>query len=193
MEMQATDSELITKAQNGEREAFDFLVRRYQLKLSKLISRYIRDPSEALDVTQEVFIKVYRALPRFRGESSFYTWLYRIAINTAKSYSLGQIRRPPDTDIDINTAEIQMLGRTRLKEDGTPEHLLICSEIEEAVFKIVDELPDDLRTAIMLRELEGFSYEEIANVMNCPIGTIRSRIFRAREAIDQEILPMLKY
>ncbi len=187
MEGHQVDQKLIAKAQHGDKSAFDALVIKYQYRLNKLIGRYVRDTSEVCDVSQEVFIKVYRALPNFRGDSSFYTWLYRIAINTAKSHSIGQIRRPPDTDIDVEEAELQSIGRSRLNENGTPENLLVRDEMESVVFKAVEALPEDLRTAIMLRELEGFSYEEIAQVMGCPVGTIRSRIFRAREAIEQRV------
>ena len=184
------DRELVQRVQQGDKNAFDALVRKYQFKIIKLISRYVHDPSESLDVAQEAFIKAYRALPGFRGESAFYTWLYRIAINTAKNYLVAQARRPPGSDIDAQEAE-QYEGQSLLKEFETPEHLLLKDEIEATVFRAIDELPEDLRTAITLRELEGMSYEEIAQTMGCPIGTVRSRIFRARESIDAKLRPLL--
>jgi RNA polymerase sigma-70 factor (ECF subfamily) len=185
------DQQLVERVQRGDKKAFDALVLKYQQKVANLISRYVRDPSEVLDVTQEAFIKAYRALPNFRGESAFYTWLYRIAINTAKNYLAAQGRRPPTDDVEAETAE-QMDAGTRLKEYATPEHLLLQSEIAHTIKAAVDDLPEDLRTAITLRELEGLSYDEIAKAMNCPIGTVRSRIFRAREAIDARLRPLLK-
>ena len=184
------DRELVQRVQKGDKNAFDVLVRKYQFKIIKLISRYVHDPSEALDVAQEAFLKAYRALPGFRGESAFYTWLYRIAINTAKNYLVAQGRRPPGSDIDAQDAE-QYEGQSYLKEYETPERVLLKDEIEATVFKAIEELPEDLRTAITLRELEGMSYEEIAQAMGCPIGTVRSRIFRAREAIDAKLRPLL--
>ncbi|MEE4379563.1 MAG: RNA polymerase sigma factor RpoE [Candidatus Competibacteraceae bacterium] len=184
------DRELVQRVQKGDKNAFDVLVRKYQLKIVKLISRYVNDPSEALDVAQEAFLKAYRALPSFRGESAFYTWLYRIAINTAKNYLVAQGRRPPGSDIDAQEAE-QYDGQTFLKEYETPERVLLKDEIEATVFRAIEELPEDLRTAITLRELEGMSYEEIAQTMGCPIGTVRSRIFRARESIDAKLRPLL--
>jgi len=185
------DQELVLRVQKGDKKAFDLLVLKYQQKISNLISRYIRDQHEVLDVTQEAFIKAYRALPKFRGDSAFYTWLYRIAINTAKNYLVAQGRRPPTDDVDAETAEQMDVG-VRLKETGTPEHLVLTEEISMTVQKAIEELPEDLRTAIILRELEGMSYEEIANAMSCPVGTVRSRIFRAREAIDKKLSPLLK-
>ncbi len=184
------DRELVQRVQKGDKSAFDLLVRKYQLKIIKLISRYVHDPNEALDVSQEAFLKAYRALPGFRGESAFYTWLYRIAINTAKNYLVAQSRRPPGSDIDAQEAE-QYEGQSFLKEYETPERLLLKDEIAATVFKVIEELPEDLRTAITLRELEGMSYEEIAQTMGCPIGTVRSRIFRARESIDVKLGPLL--
>ncbi len=184
------DRELVQRVQKGDKSAFDVLVRKYQFKIIKLISRYVHDPSEALDVAQEAFLKAYRALPGFRGESAFYTWLYRIAINTAKNYLVAQGRRPPGSDIDAQEAE-QYEGQSFLKEYETPERLLLRDEIEATVFKAIEDLPEDLRTAITLRELEGMSYEEIAQTMGCPIGTVRSRIFRARESIDNKLRPLL--
>lgn len=184
------DQVLVARVQNGDKKAFDLLVIKYQHKLFKLISRYIRDTSEVQDVAQEAFIKAYRALPNFRGESAFYTWLYRIAINTAKNSLVAQGRRPPDGDIDVVDAE-QYSGDSALKEYATPEHVLLRGEIERAVYQVIEQLPEDLRTAITLRELEGLSYDEIAQAMDCPVGTVRSRIFRAREAIDHKLDPLL--
>jgi len=184
------DRELVQRVQKGEKNAFDVLVRKYQFKIIKLISRYVHDPNEAMDVAQEAFLKAYSALPGFRGESAFYTWLYRIAINTAKNYLVAQGRRPPGSDIDAHDAE-QYEGQSLLKEYETPERLLLKDEIEATVFKAIEDLPEDLRTAITLRELEGMSYEEIAQTMGCPIGTVRSRIFRARESIDAKLRPLL--
>lgn len=185
------DQELVQRVQRGDKKAFDVLVLKYQHKIAKLISRYIRDQHEVLDVSQETFIKAYRALANFRGDSAFYTWLYRIAINTAKNYLVAQGRRPPDTDIDAEEAA-QFDGDSSLKENDSPERLALKDEIEATIFRAIDELPEDLRTAITLRELEGMSYEEIAQTMACPIGTVRSRIFRAREAIDKKIRPLLE-
>jgi len=185
------DQELVTRVQQGDKKAFDLLVLKYQQKITNLISRYIRDPHEVMDVTQEAFIKAYRAIPKFRGDSAFYTWLYRIAINTAKNYLVAQGRRPPSDDVDAEMAEQMDVGM-RLKETGTPENHVLTEEISITVQNAIDDLPEDLRTAIVLRELEGMSYEEIANAMSCPVGTVRSRIFRAREAIDKKLRPLLK-
>ncbi len=185
------DKELVERAKRGDRRAFDLLVLKYQQKVANLVSRYVRDPSETLDVTQEVFIKAYRALKNFRGESAFYTWLYRIAINTSKNFLVSQGRRPPGDDVDAETAE-QLDAGTRLKEYATPESEALTEEIAQTVKRALEALPDDLRTAITLRELEGLSYEEIAEAMDCPIGTVRSRIFRAREAIDKQLRPLLE-
>ena len=185
-----SDQELVSKAQEGDNRAFDLLVIKYQQKIAGLISRYIRDPSEIMDVAQEAFLKAYRALPGFRGESAFYTWLYRIAINTVKNHLIAQGRRPPGDDVEADVAEQMDMGG-RLREMGTPESHLLSMEIAQTVQRALDELPEDLRTAIVLRELEGLSYEEIATAMDCPIGTVRSRIFRAREAIDKRLSPLL--
>ncbi|ADC62658.1 RNA polymerase sigma factor RpoE [Allochromatium vinosum] len=185
-----TDHELVDRAQSGDKRAFDLLVLKYQQKVSNLISRYVRDSAEVMDVTQEAFIKAYRALPGFRGESAFYTWLYRIAVNTVKNHLVAQGRRPPGADIEAEVAEQMDMGG-RLREHATPERHLLSDEIATTVQRALDDLPDDLRTAIVLRELEGLSYEEIATAMNCPIGTVRSRIFRAREAIDKRLRPLL--
>ncbi len=185
------DQELVRRVQHGDKKAFDVLVRKYQQKIVKLISRYVRDQDEALDVAQETFIKAYRALAKFRGESAFYTWLYRIAINTAKNYLVAQSRRPPDTDIDAEDA-VQFEGDSKLRETDLPEQLVHRDEVERVIYEAIDALPEDLRTAITLRELEGLSYEEIAQAMECPIGTVRSRIFRAREAIETKLKPLLE-
>jgi RNA polymerase sigma-70 factor (ECF subfamily) len=187
---QNVDQSLVERVQKGDKSAFDLLVRKYQHKVVKLISRYIKDPEEALDVSQEAFIKAYRALPNFRGDSAFYTWMYRIAINTAKNYLVAQGRRLPNVDIEIQDAE-QFEGPNTLKDYATPEQLLQRDEIEETVFSAIEKLPEDLKTAITLREIEGLSYEEIAEAMSCPVGTVRSRIFRAREAIDKSLKPLL--
>ena len=184
------DQELVERVQKGEKAAFDILVRKYEHKLANVISRYIRDPSEVLDVSQEAFIKAYRALPNFRGESAFYTWLYRIAINTAKNHLVAAGRRPPKDDIDAQDAE-QFEAGSGLKEYATPERLVLSDELAVTIQDAIDELPEELRVAIVLRELEGLSYEEIATAMECPIGTVRSRIFRARDAIDKRIRPLL--
>lgn len=190
MGMQHADQELVERVQKGDKRAFDLLVGKYQHKIVKLISRYIRDPDESLDVAQETFIKAYRALANFRGESAFYTWLYRIAINTAKNHLVALGRRPPDIDIDAEDA-VQMDMQSALRELDSPEHLALKDEIEQTIFRAIEELPEELRIAITLRELEGLSYEEIAEAMSCPIGTVRSRIFRAREAIDTKLKPLL--
>jgi RNA polymerase sigma-70 factor (ECF subfamily) len=185
-----SDQRLVERVQRGDKKAFDLLVLKYQNKVANLISRYIRDHAEVLDVTQEAFIKAYRALPKFRGDSAFYTWLYRVAINTAKNHLAAQSRRPPGDDIEAETAEQMDMG-TPLKEGDTPERMALQREIAQTIQKALDELPEDLRTAITLRELEGLTYEEIAQAMECPIGTVRSRIFRAREAIDAKLKPLM--
>ncbi|WPL17221.1 Sigma-24 [Thiorhodovibrio winogradskyi] len=190
MSEREVDQALVVRAQQGDKRAFDLLVLKYQQRVASLIARYLRDSAEVLDVTQEAFIKAYRALPSFRGDSAFYTWIYRIAINTVKNYLVAQGRRPPSEDIDAETAE-QMDAGSRLRDHATPERELLTDEIARTVQRALDALPDDLRTAIVLRELEGMSYEEIAEAMDCPIGTVRSRIFRAREAIDKQLRPLL--
>ena len=185
------DQQLVERAQRGDKRAFELLVMKYQRKLGRLLSRMVRDPGEVEDVTQEAFIKAYRALPNFRGESAFYTWLYRIAINTAKNYLVALGRRAPTTtEFDNEDAE-SFDDAEALRDTATPENELMGREVAAAVNKAVDSLPEDWRTAITLREIEGLSYEEIAGVMNCPIGTVRSRIFRAREAIAVELRPLL--
>ena len=185
------DQQLVLRAQGGDKRAFELLVIKYQRKLGRLLSRFVRDPAEVEDVAQEAFIKAYRALPTFRGDSAFYTWLYRIAINTAKNYLVAMGRRAPTTTgVDIDEAE-NFEDADQLRDTNTPETEFEGKEIAGAVNKAMDALPEDLRTAITLREIEGLSYDEIANVMNCPIGTVRSRIFRAREAIAAELRPLL--
>lgn len=184
------DQALVERVQKGDKKAFDVLVLKYQHKIIQLVSRYVRSPDEAQDVAQEAFIKAYRAIGRFRGDSAFYTWVYRIAINTAKNYLVAASRRPPTGDIDAQEAE-QYEGAAGLKEYDTPEHLVLKDEIQATITRAIDELPEDLRTAITLRELEGMSYEEIATTMECPIGTVRSRIFRARDVIDTKLRPLL--
>jgi RNA polymerase sigma factor RpoE len=186
------DQRLVERAQAGDKQAFDLLVSKYQRKLGRLLSRFIRDPAEVEDVTQEAFVKAYRALPSFRGDSAFYTWLYRIGINTAKNYLVAMGRRAPTTtEFDSDDAESFDDG-DQLRDINTPESMLMSKEIAATVQSAMEALPEDLRTAIELREIEGLSYEEIASVMNCPIGTVRSRIFRAREAIAAKLRPLLE-
>ena len=184
------DQLLVERVQNGDKRAFDLLINKYQHRIISLVGRYVSDQAEAMDVAQEAFIKAYRAIDRFRGDSAFYTWLYRIAINTAKNWLVARKRRPPASDIDAADAE-QYDIESRLKEHGTPEREMMRDEIKRTVYDTIAGLPDDLRTAIMLREMEGMSYEDIAVTMDCPIGTVRSRIFRAREAIDEKLKPLL--
>ena len=185
------DQQLVERVQRGDKAAFDLLVVKYQRKIFRLLSRLIRDTSEIEDVAQEAFVKAYRALPNFRGDSAFYTWLYRIAINTAKNYLVSQGRRAPtSTQADVEDAETFDDG-DHLRDLNTPDSMLVTKQVAEAVNRAIDQLPEDLRTAIVLRELEGLSYEEIAESMQCPIGTVRSRIFRAREAIALELKPIL--
>jgi RNA polymerase sigma-70 factor (ECF subfamily) len=184
------DQQLVVRVQKGDKSAFDLLVRKYQHRIAKLVSRYVYDRSEVEDVTQEAFIKAYRAIKGFRGESAFYTWLYRIAINTAKNYLVAQGRRPSIADVETEEAEASDIG-TNLRDATTPERHLLADEIGRTVERVLAALPEDLRTAVTLREIEGLSYEEIAEVMDCPIGTVRSRIFRAREAIAQRLRPLL--
>jgi RNA polymerase sigma-70 factor (ECF subfamily) len=185
------DQKLVERAQRGDKQAFDLLVSKYQRKLARLLSRFIRDAAEVEDVTQEAFIKAYRALPTFRGDSAFYTWLYRIGINTAKNYLVAMGRRAPtSTDVDADEAE-SFEGGDQLRDLNTPENELMSRQVADNVNQTLAELPEELRTAITLREIEGLSYEDIANIMNCPIGTVRSRIFRAREAIAAKLRPLL--
>lgn len=187
---QTTDQELVERVQTGDKKAFDLLVLKYHNRIVKLVSRFVHDPVEAQDVAQEAFIKAYRAIAGFRGESAFYTWLYRIATNAAKNYLVSQSRRPPAVGVDAMEAE-QYAVDTRLKEKDTPESLVVTEELKAVIFKTIESLPDDLKEAITLREIECMSYEDIALVMGCPVGTVRSRIFRARDAIDQKISPLL--
>jgi len=188
---QELDQQLVERVQKGEKAAFDLLVRKYQHKITGVVSRYINDWSECQDVAQEAFIRAYRAIGAFRGDSQFYTWVYKIAINTAKNYLVSQGRRPPTDDVAIEDA-VQLDGGIRLRESATPERELLRQEIEQTVFATVEQLPEELKIAITLREVDGLSYEEIAETMNCPIGTVRSRIFRAREAIDTKLRPLLE-
>ena len=184
------DQELVVRVQQGDKKAFDLLVLKYQLRLSKLVSRFLKNQSDVPDVVQEAFIKAYRALPNFRGESAFYTWLYRIAINTAKNHLVAQSRKSPANSIDVQDAEDYGASEW-LKEFASPEREALASELEATIHQAMGDLPSDLREAITLREIEGLSYEDIAAVMDCPIGTVRSRIFRAREAIDSRLEPIL--
>ena len=185
------DQQLVTRVQKGDKGAFDLLVRKYQHRIAKLVSRYVHDRAEIEDVTQEAFIKAFRAIKGFRGESAFYTWLYRIAINTAKNYLVALGRRLPVTELESEEAEGIEPG-AGLRDANTPERQLLAEEIGRTVERVMATMPEDLRTAITLREIDGLSYEEIAEVMDCPIGTVRSRIFRAREAIDKELRPLLE-
>lgn len=182
----ASDRELVERVQKGDKRAFDLLVLKYQHKIVAVVSRFIKDHSEVQDVTQEAFIKAYRALANFRGESAFYTWMYRIAINTAKNHLVSRSRRPPSFDVDVEDAEFYS-GADLLRDNETPENQMFRDQLETAVHGAIRALPEDLRSAVTLRELEGLSYEEIAEVMGCPVGTVRSRIFRAREAIDRTV------
>ena len=186
MRADETDKELVTRVKRGDRTAFDLLFGRYQHKILSLVARHVRDPQEAEDVAQEAFIKAFRALPRFRGESAFYTWLYRIAINTAHNHQMARSRRPPGVDIDVGDAQF-MDGADRLIESESPDEAASRDELAEAIDLAIAALPDDLRSALALREFEGLSYEQIAAIMECPVGTVRSRIFRAREAVDRRI------
>ncbi len=185
-----TDKELVRRVKQGDKHAFDLLFARYQHKIVNLVGRYLRDPEDVQDVAQEAFIKAFRALPRFRGDSAFYTWLYRIAINTAKNHIVAKSRRPPGTDVDVDDAEF-MDGTDALKDAESPEAALARDELSGAIDRAIRALPDDLRSAVTLREFDGLSYEQIADIMDCPVGTVRSRIFRAREAIDTAIRPLL--
>lgn len=188
--VEQTDLELVRRAQRGERGAFDLLVLRYQHRVVKLVARLLRDPTEAEDVAQDAFVKAYRALGSFRGDSAFYTWLYRIAVNTARNTMASRQRRPLDYEADLNESE-QAAVESRMRHGDTPEAAALSDEIHRTVNHAVEQLPEDLRTAIILREVEGLSYEEIAEAMDCPVGTVRSRIFRAREAIDRSLKPLL--
>jgi RNA polymerase sigma-70 factor, ECF subfamily len=187
MSADVSDLSLVRRVQGGDKGAFDALVLKYQHKVTKLVMRYVRNPAEAEDIAQEAFIKAYRALPQFRGDSAFYTWLYRIAINTAKNAVVSRDRSPVDYDLDLQNSDESYELQGRMKNAETPEGLVLTDEIRTIVNEAMDALPEDLRTAIVLRELEGLSYEEIAASMDCPVGTVRSRIFRAREAIDRRL------
>jgi RNA polymerase sigma-70 factor (ECF subfamily) len=184
------DKELVLRVQQGDKSAYDLLVIKYQHRIIQLVNRYVKDPSEAQDVAQEAFIKAYRALGNFRGDSAFYTWLYRIAINTAKNYLVSRSRRYSDYQIDVQDAE-QVENAPQLKAMDTPENLLLNDEIVKVIKAAIEKLPEEMKVAIMLREFEGMSYEDIAQTMECPVGTVRSRIFRAREAIDEKLSPLL--
>ena len=190
MSEQELDLALVQRVQQGDKNAFNLLVRKYQNKVASLISRYVSNQSDVADVAQEAFIKAYRALPGFRGESAFYTWLYRIAVNCAKNYLVAQGRKPPANDVDAEEAELYD-GGSAMRSNATPENLLLSDEVKNVIYDAINNLPEDLKTAITLRELEGMSYEDIAVVMDCPVGTVRSRIFRAREAVDLKLNPLI--
>jgi RNA polymerase sigma-70 factor (ECF subfamily) len=190
MSAKRSDAALVKRVQQGDKQAFNLLVLKYQTKIVNLVMRYVRDPDEANDVAQEAFLKAYRALPRFRGDSAFYTWLYRIAVNTAKNYLVAAKRRPVEYDLDLQDPE-QYDMQARLKDIDSPESVIMKDEVQQTIDEAIQDLPEDLRTAIILRELEGMTYEEIAETMECPVGTVRSRIFRAREAISKRIEPLL--
>jgi len=185
-----SDQALVERVQKGDKRAFDLLIRKYQHKIVSVISRYVSDWSECQDVAQEAFIRAYRAIGNFRGDSQFYTWIFKIAVNTAKNHLVSMGRRPPKDDIAVDDA-VLLDGGAWLKDRATPEHELLRQEIEQTVFDTVEQLPEELKTAITLREVDGLSYEEIAEKMGCPIGTVRSRIFRARDAIDAKLRPLL--
>lgn len=187
----SADDALVARVQQGDKRAFDLLVLKYQYKVQAIISRFIKDSAEVHDVAQETFIKAYRALANFRGESQFYTWLYRIAVNTSKNHLVSRGRRPPSSDIDAEEADFYA-GAEALRDNESPESSMATEQLETAIYEALDRLPEDLRTAITLREMDGLSYEEIAAAMDCPIGTVRSRIFRAREAIDKHIGPLIR-
>jgi RNA polymerase sigma-70 factor (ECF subfamily) len=191
MSNESTDKELVKRVQKGDKGAFDLLVLKYEHKIVNLVMRYVRDPETALDISQEAFIKAYRALPRFRGDSAFYTWLYRIAVNTAKNHLAAQRRRPADIELDLQDPDQYGL-HAKLKETDTPEAVTLSDELQEILERAIQALPDDLRTAIVLRELDGMSYEEIAQTMDCPVGTVRSRIFRARDAIGKKVGTLIR-
>ncbi|EWH12001.1 RNA polymerase sigma factor RpoE [Catenovulum sp. SX2] len=190
MKPEVTDQQLVERVQRGDKQAFNLLVQKYQHKVTSLVSRYVKHPGDIADVAQEAFIKAYRAIPGFRGESAFYTWLYRIAVNSAKNYIASQARKVAVNDIDVADAEF-IDSADALRVNSSPEQLMMSDQVKQVVFKTIDGLPDDLKTAITLREIDGLSYEEIADVMECPVGTVRSRIFRAREAIDTNLQPLL--
>ncbi len=188
---QQADQQLVERVQQGDKRAFDMLVLKYQHRILGLVGSYINDFQEVQDVTQEAFVKAYKAIDRFRGDSSFYTWIYRIAINTAKNHLVSKGRKPQTSDIDVYDAEFAEVSKA-LKDIDSPEKNLHRNEVERAVYGVINNLPDELRTAVLLREFDGLSYDAIAEVMSCPVGTVRSRIFRAREAIDREVEPLLR-
>jgi len=185
----SVDKELVERVRRGDKRAFDLLILKYQHKIISIVGRYLGDRNDVQDVSQETFIKAYRAIPNFRGESAFYTWLYRIAINTAKNHLVSKSRRPPNIDIDIDDGEFQDSSAV-LRDNESPQASLATKQMEEVIFRAIENLPAELRVAVTLREFEGLSYEEIARIMDCPVGTVRSRIFRAREAIEQKITLM---
>ncbi len=191
MSEQNIDQQLVERVQRGDKTAFNLLVTKYQHKVTNLVSRYVSNHSDVPDIVQEAFIKAYRALPNFRGDSAFYTWLYRIAVNCAKNHSVSLNRKPPSNDVDIDDAEL-FDGGDALRESASPENILLTNEIKRVIFSTMESLPEDLRLAINYREMEGLSYEEIATIMECPVGTVRSRIFRARDVIDKKIKPLLQ-
>ncbi len=190
MSANQVDQALISRVKRGDKQAFDALVLKYQGRILALARRFVRDPSEARDVAQEVFIKAYRALPGFRGDSAFYTWLYRIAVNTSKNYLDTQARKPVTAAVNFSEME-QNEQDNVLREQATPERQALAGELQQTIIEAIEELPAELRSAITLREIDGLSYEEIATVMKCPVGTVRSRIFRAREAVDKQLQPLL--
>ncbi len=190
MSEQKVDQALVERVQQGDKNAFNLLVTKYQHKVANLVSRYVSNHSDVPDIVQEAFIKAYRALPNFRGDSAFYTWLYLIAVNCAKNHSVALGRKPPSNDVEVEDAEFYD-GGDALRENASPEKVLLTQEIKKIIFDTIAQLPDDLRIAINFREIEGLSYEEIATIMECPVGTVRSRIFRARDAIDKKIAPLL--
>ena len=190
MSEQLTDQQIVERVQNGDKNAFGLLVTKYQHKVANLVSKYVKNSGDVADVTQEAFIKTYRALATFRGESAFYTWMYRIAINTAKNHLVSRSRRPPATDVDVDES-VDYAGANVLLDQQGPESILHGEEVAVVVRDALESLPEDLRTAVTLREFDGLSYEDIADVMDCPVGTVRSRIFRAREAIDEQLGPAL--
>jgi len=190
MSEQNIDQQLVERVQRGDKTAFNLLVTKYQHKVASLVSRYVSNHSDVPDIVQEAFIKAYRALPNFRGDSAFYTWLYRIAVNCAKNHSISLNRKPPSNDVEIDDAEL-FDGGDALRDSASPESVLLTNEIKKVIFNTIESLPEDLRIAINYREIEGLSYEEIATIMECPVGTVRSRIFRARDAIDKKIKPLL--
>lgn len=191
MSEQNADQILVERVQRGDKNAFNLLVTKYQQRVANLVSRYVKNQSDVSDIVQEAFIKAYRALPNFRGDSAFYTWLFRIAVNCAKNHLVASNRKVSGSDLDVEDAE-NYDGGEALRVNASPEKLLLTQEIKTVIFRTIDKLPEDLRTAINLRELDGLSYEEIAEIMECPVGTVRSRIFRARDAIDKQIKPLLQ-